>query len=124
MMECQVGVVGGNAVRLGALADAVARHGLVARIAKLVDAAHAAGVPVFHLTVARRPDSGGSSLNCLLFAATRKGTPLVPGSPEQAIVPELAPEPGDYVLTRFHGVTPFHATELDQLLRNLGIRTV
>jgi nicotinamidase-related amidase len=36
----------------------------------------------------------------------------------------LAPQARDYVLTRFHGVTPFHATELDQLLRNLGVRTV
>ena len=27
-------------------------------------------------------------------------------------------------MTRFHGVTPFHGTELDSLLRNLGVRTV
>jgi nicotinamidase-related amidase len=30
----------------------------------------------------------------------------------------------DYVLTRYHGITPFHGTELDQILRNLGVRTV
>jgi nicotinamidase-related amidase len=30
----------------------------------------------------------------------------------------------DYVLTRYHGISPFHGTELDQLLRNLGVRTV
>ncbi len=28
------------------------------------------------------------------------------------------------MVNRFHGVTPFHATELDQMLRNLGVRTV
>jgi len=28
------------------------------------------------------------------------------------------------VLTRYHGLTPFHGTELDQVLRNLGVRTV
>src|SRR5207249_2029610 len=72
----------------------------------------------------RRPDGGGAVANCLLLAAARKGTPLLPGSSEQAVVAPLAPVDGDYVVTRFHGVTPFHGTELDALLRNLGVRTV
>ena len=37
---------------------------------------------------------------------------------------ELAPADTDYVLTRFHGISPFHGTELDAILRNLGVRTV
>ena len=49
---------------------------------------------------------------------------LLPGSSAQAVVAPLAPVEGDYILTRFHGITPFHATELDQLLPNLGIRTI
>ena len=28
------------------------------------------------------------------------------------------------MVTRFHGLTPFDGTELDALLRNLGVRTV
>jgi nicotinamidase-related amidase len=27
-------------------------------------------------------------------------------------------------MTRYHGVTPFHGTELDPILRNMGVRTV
>ncbi len=110
--------------RLGALGEAVARHGTVTHIARLLHAARAAKVPVFYCTVARRADSGGAAANCLLLALGRKGTPLLPGSPQQAIVRDLAPQEGDYIVNRFHGVTPFHATELDQLLRNLGVRTV
>jgi nicotinamidase-related amidase len=49
---------------------------------------------------------------------------LRPGSPAQAVVAPLAPLEGEWVVARFHGITPFHATELDQLLRNLGVRTV
>src|SRR5262249_23911758 len=45
-------------------------------------------------------------------------------SPAWKPVAELAPVDGDWVLMRYHGVSPFHATELDQLLRNLGVRTV
>jgi biuret amidohydrolase len=123
VMECQEGVVG-RAAALGGLAEAVHRHRTIEHIGRVLAAARTAAVPVFYLTVARRPDSGGASANCLLLALGRKGEPLLPGSARQAVVAELAPQPDDYVLTRFHGVTPFHGTELDQLLRNLGVRTV
>ncbi len=122
MMECQEGIIGGG--KLNALADAVARHGIVERIATLLHAARRAQVPVFHCTMARRPDGGGAVANCLLLAAGRKGTPLLPGSPQQAVVAPLAPAGDDWVVTRFHGITPFHGTELDAILRNLGVRTV
>jgi nicotinamidase-related amidase len=123
VMECQEGIVGGGAA-LGALGEAVQRHGTVEQIGRVLAAARAVRVPIFYLTVARRADSGGAVANCLLLALGRKGEPLLPGSKRQAVVEALAPREGDYVLTRFHGVTPFHATELDQLLRNLGVRTV
>jgi nicotinamidase-related amidase len=123
VMECQEGIVGGGAA-LGALGEAVQRHGTIAQIARVLEAARAVRVPIFYLTVARRADSGGAATNCLLLALGRKGEPLLPGSPRQAIVAALAPRNGDYVVTRFHGITPFHATELDQLLRNLGVRTL
>jgi len=123
VMECQEAIVGG-AGRLSALAEAVQQHGTIDRIAALLNAARARQVPIFYLTVARRADSGGATANCLLLALGRKGTPLLPGSPQQAIVAKLQPQAGDYIVNRFHGVTPFHGTELDQLLRNLGITTV
>ena len=123
VMECQEGIVGDSAT-LGALGEAVRRHGTIGQIARVLDAARAARVPVFYLTVARRPDSAGAAANCLLLALGRKGEPLLLGSPRQAVVAELAPRDGDWIVNRYHGVTPFHAGELDQLLRNLGVRTV
>ena len=123
VMECQEGIVGESAA-LGALGEAVRRHGTLGHIGRVLDAARAAGAPVFYLTVARRADSAGATANCLLLALGRKGEPLLPGSPRQQVVAPLAPRDGDWLLTRFHGVTPFHGGELDQLLRNLGVRTV
>jgi nicotinamidase-related amidase len=124
MMECQEGIIGGRGT-LSALAEAVARHGTVAQIARVLAAARRLKVPVFHCTMSRRPDGGGAVVNCLLLAAGRKSTsPLLPGSPQQAVVAPLAPVDGDYVVTRYHGITPFHGTELDALLRNLGVRTL
>jgi biuret amidohydrolase len=124
LMECQEGVIGEGGT-LSALADAVKRQGTVAQIGRVLAAARAKGVPVFHCLMARRRDGGGAAANCLLLAATRKSErPLLPGSPQQAPVAALAPADGEWVVTRFHGISPFHGTELDQLLRNLGVRTV
>jgi biuret amidohydrolase len=124
MMECQEGIVGGGG-KLGMLSEAVARHGIIERIAGLLRAARQAKVPVVHCTMSRRPDGGGAATNCLLLAATaRRGIGLTPGTPQHAIVAPLAPADGDFVITRFHGLTPFHGTELDAMLRNLGVRTV
>jgi nicotinamidase-related amidase len=122
VMECQEGIVGGAG--FGALGEAVQRQGTIGHIARVLDAARAVNVPIFYLTVARRADSGGATANCLLLALGRKGEPLLPGSKRQAVVEALAPREHDYVMTRLHGVTPFHGTELDSLLRNLGVRTV
>lgn len=123
--ECQEGIVGATS-RLGALTDAVRTGGMVDRIAELLARARALRIPVLHCTVTTRPDRGGASANCplLAFAATGKGGGLLPGSPEARLVPALGPAEDDYVLARLHGVSPFHGTELDAILRNLGARTV
>lgn len=123
MMECQRGVIGGGG-RFGALAEAVERGGMVAQIQRLLLAARARGVPVFHLTTSRRADGRGAITNCAILAAGKKSEPLVVGSERHAVVAELAPVDGDFAVNRHHGLTPFHGTELDQLLRNLGVRTV
>jgi nicotinamidase-related amidase len=123
--ECQEGIIG-TASRLGPLAEVVRNSGVIERIAGLAAAARTRGVPILHCTVVRRSDHGGSTANCPLLAFARKGRggALLPGSPEAGLVAALGPEPADYVLSRLHGVSPFHGTELDAILRNLGVRTV
>ena len=123
VMECQQGVIG-RGVGLGALPEAVERHGTIANIRRVLDAARAVGVRVFYLNAARRADGAGSKANCALLALGRKSEPLVPGSARQAVVDEVAPQKSDIVIDRFHGVTPFQGTELDSILRNLGVTTV
>ena len=124
LMECQEGVIGAGA-HLGELAAAVARHDTVRHIARVLAAARRARVPVVHCLMAQRLDRAGSTANCRLLAVGRKGpATLVPGSAGHAPVAALAPREGEWMMSRYHGLTPFHATELDQLLRNSGVRTV
>jgi nicotinamidase-related amidase len=123
--ECQEGIIG-SASRMGALADAVRQGGVVEKIRTLVDSARAMRIPVVHCTVVTRADRGGMGANAPLleFAMKGKGGALAPGSDAARIVPALGPQESDYVLARLHGVSPFSGTELDAILRNLGVRTI
>jgi nicotinamidase-related amidase len=40
------------------------------------------------------------------------------------LLPELGNDPDDLVLSRYHGLGPMGGTDLDAVLRNLGISTV
>ena len=123
-MEMQRGVVGDAAV-IRALADEVAALGVIERCARLVHAARTAGARVVHCTAEFRPDRADSNDNSPMLRMIAKGPPhLLAGSPEAAVVPELGPEPSDVIAARRHGLTPFPGTDLDAILRNLGVRTI
>lgn len=120
--ECQRGVIGDQSL-LPELAKAAAP--VVSRIAALAAAARRAGVPVVHCTAVRRADGRGSNQNARLFMATRRSPrPMVPGSTQAEIVPEVGVAETDIVLPRMHGVSPMSGTGLDPVLRNLGARTI
>jgi nicotinamidase-related amidase len=120
--EIQRGVVGD----LSALPDlAAAARPVLPRIARLARAARKAGVPVLHCTAERRADGRGANRNARIFQyMARAETKLLPGSPAAEVVPEVELAESDLVLPRLHGLSPFQGTELDFVLRNLGVRTL
>ncbi|OBK81011.1 cysteine hydrolase [Mycobacterium sp. 1164985.4] len=121
--ECQGGVIGPQA-GLPMLAEE-ARREAIPNIARLLDAARAAGVTVVHCLIQKRPDNRGSNTNARLFMAGKSfAADLTPGSPGASVLPELNQAPSDIVLTRLHGVGPMTGTDLDSVLRNLDIKTI
>ena len=128
-MELQEGVVGSGAL-MRALVDEVDRSGTRVAAGRLCAAARVSGVPVVHCTAENRPDGKGATENCRIFAMNARlrrdtgSTPIDQGSPGAALIGEVGPEPGDVVVARIHGMTPFTSTSLDQILRNMGIRTL
>ena len=121
--ECQGGVIGPQA-GLPFLAEE-ARREAIPNIAKLVEAARAAGVAVVHCLIEKRPDNRGSNTNARLFMAGKSfAADLTPGSPGASVLPEFGPTPTDLVLTRTHGVGPMTGTDLDSVLRNMNIKTI
>jgi nicotinamidase-related amidase len=121
--EVQNGVVGERSA-LPALAEAAAITMLPA-LRTLLPAARKAGVQVVHCTAYRRADGKGANTNARLFMGVRKSpVALLPGTPEVEVLSDLGPDPDDLVLTRTHGLDPMAGTDLDPVLRNLGVRTI
>ena len=122
--EIQQGVVGAGSA-LPELAAAVARVDLLGHVAKLLTAARAADVRIVHCTAERRADGFGANRNARLFRyVARSAQPLLQGSGAAALVPEIGARPDEPVLARLHGLSPFHGTELDFVLRNEGVTTL
>lgn len=121
--EVQQGVVGEPSV-LPALADA-ARLTMLPSLQRLLPAARAAGVQVVHCTAYRRADGRGANHNARLFSGVQRSpVALLPGSSAVEVLAELGPADDDLVLTRTHGLNPMSGTDLDPVLRNLGISSI
>ena len=121
--ECQNGVIGPSSV-LPELA-AASSSTVVANGARLCVAARAGEVPVVHCVAGRRADDRGSNRNARLFGAMLKSpVRLDLGTPAADVVPEFDVQPSDFVLSRIHGLNPMAGTDLDPILRNLGVATL
>ena len=110
----------------------------IAPTAEVLAAARAAGIPVVYLKMAFRPDLADSGApdapNWVKHLPLRAGEAVTApdGRPSRIlvrdtwntdIVAELAPEPGDLVVYK-HRFSGFFQTELDELLRARGVRTL
>ncbi|MFE1829990.1 cysteine hydrolase [Streptomyces yangpuensis] len=123
-VECQNGVVGEESA-LPELAKEARDSGMLGRVAALVGAARGAGVQVLHAVAERRPDGLGANTNARLFrAAGRLPVRQLTGSRAVEVAAPLTVAEQDLVLRRLHGLSPMAGTDLDALLRNLGIRTL
>ncbi|MFJ9932867.1 cysteine hydrolase [Streptomyces virginiae] len=123
-VECQNGVVGEESA-LPELAKEARDSGMLERVAALVDAARGAGVQVLHAVAERRPDGLGANSNARLFRAAGK-LPVrqLTGSRAVEVAAPITVADRDLVVRRLHGLSPMAGTDLDALLRNLGIRTL
>jgi nicotinamidase-related amidase len=124
VMELQRGVVG-DLASIPALAQTVREAGVIAATTRVLHAARAAGVRVIHCHAAFCRDRAGTPRNVpLVNGLLRNPDHMVVGEPTVESVPELGPDPRDLVSRRFHGMSPFAATELDAFLRAEGATTV
>jgi len=75
-------------------------------------------LPVFHILRVHRAD--GSDVEITRQELFRRSPFAVEGTPGAAVIDELAPRSGEYVLTKTR-MSAFIGTELDLMLRTLGV---
>ena len=124
LQEVQNGVVGTPSA-LPALTEAAAAVDLIGNCARLAVAARAANIPVIHCTAETRDDRRGANSNARLFRGVAKSpVKLAPGSAAVNVPDAIGVAPSDIVLPRYHGLGPMSGTQLDPILRNLGVKTI
>lgn len=106
------------------LARQVADRDVLGRIGRLAAAFRRHGMPVVHGHMVPQADWSGFRINCVLAGVLKRTGVLRAGHRGAEPHPDLVPEPSDIVIRRRAGLTMFHGTELDQLLRNLDVDTV
>lgn len=90
---------------------------ILPNIQRLADACRAVGVKVIYIRIATALPDGSDGSPSL------RGLHCLPTSREAEILEPIAPQPGDIVLTK-SSLSAFTTSDLDQVLRNLGIRTL
>ena len=124
LQEVQNGVVGTPSA-LPALTRAAAAIDLIGNCARLAAAARVANIPVIHCTAETRDDGRGANSNARLFRGVAKSpVKLSPGSAAVEVPEAIGVAASDIVLPRYHGLGPMSGTQLDPMLRNLGVTTI
>jgi ureidoacrylate peracid hydrolase len=101
-------------------AEHAAAQNVVGNVGTLLDAARASSTPVFYSRIVVYPVPGLGGDNAPIFRMLAPDTFKVDSWGAQ-IVDELTPVAGDVVLDRTR-MSVFNGTELDIMLRNLGVR--
>ncbi len=124
VFECQEGLIGEHS-HLPTLAASARTGNMVENIAALLAAARSANAHVLYCKVAKRSDGTGDPVQTPLQIRLRETVPDAPAGPDMGeIVDALEPRKGEIVVARQHGMTGFHDSGLDSLLRNTGVRTI
>jgi ureidoacrylate peracid hydrolase len=135
-MQNDLGSPGGMYSRAGIPIDGI--RAVVTPTARVIAASRQVGMPIIYLVMqfeADLSDAGSAETpNRIKHAALgigdtieapdgAKSQVLVRGTWNTRIVDDLKPEPGDHIMPK-HRYSGFYATDLDELLRDLGIDTL
>jgi ureidoacrylate peracid hydrolase len=135
-MQNDFGSEGGMFARAGINISRI--QAAVPPTARVLDAARHARMPVIYLKMAFAPDlsnAGGPEApnrvlhlrigvgECVTTPDGRESRVLIDGTWNTDILDELAPEPGDIIVAK-HRFSGFFETDLDDILKRLGITTL
>lgn len=106
----------------GAPLEVTAGRAMIPQLKRTIDFCREREIPVIYTTHVHRRD--GSDMGLFkLNAAIADGRALSEGEPGAAIYPEIAPRPDELVIKK-HRFSGFYGTDLELVLRGLGVDTV
>ncbi|MFJ9615265.1 cysteine hydrolase family protein [Streptomyces noursei] len=94
--------------------------GYLPRLRRAIDGARAANIPVIYVVIALRPGFPEVGTHNRALAAIAQAGLYIEGAPGTEIHPEVAPQPGDIVVTK-RRASAFSGSDLDMVLRARGI---
>jgi nicotinamidase-related amidase len=94
--------------------------GYLPRLRRAVDGARAADIPVIYVVIALRPGFPEVGTRNRALSAIAEAGLYVEGDPGTEIHPEVAPRPGDVVVSK-RRASAFSGSDLDVVLRARGI---
>jgi nicotinamidase-related amidase len=122
VIECQNDLIHESKIGTGgiggALAAAVRERDVLGRIASVLAAARAAGVPVLYANKESKP--GIPTTNAPIFRIGKRNPILREGTWGADVHPAIAPQAGDLVIRRFLSVDASYGSGLFGTLRALG----
>ncbi|UNO43521.1 cysteine hydrolase [Streptomyces sp. MST-110588] len=95
-------------------------RGYLSRLRRAIDGARAADIPVIYVVIALRPGFPEVSTRNRALAGIARAGLYVEGAPGTEIHPDVAPRPGDVVVTK-RRASAFSGSDLDVVLRARGI---
>lgn len=103
-----------------AVVDRYPDPGYLPRLREAIGIARAAGIPVIYVVVGFRPGYPEVSARNKMFARLASAPVSVDSDRATEIHPDVAPEPGDVVVTK-RRVGAFTGSDLDIVLRSMGV---
>jgi nicotinamidase-related amidase len=107
----------------GPLGQQVRSRDIIARTARAIAKARAAGVPIGYVRVGFSPDYRECPTTSAIFSGARQHGLFKLGSRGTEVHAALAPQPGDFDIVK-HRVSPFYGTNLEPILRAHGIERI
>ena len=107
----------------GALMELPEGREMIPRLNRLAEACRARGIPVVYTTHAHREAGADTGRMGDMFRNVREGRMLVAGTEGVEIFPDIAPQPGDYLVEK-RRYSAFQNTDLELILRSKGIDTL
>lgn len=96
---------------------------IIPAIQRILEAARGRGLPVVHAAHVHRAGGADQGIHRELYPPVAAGEALVDGERGAEIHAELTPLPGEPVIKK-HRYNAFYASDLEIILRGLGVETV